>query len=69
MTAYREDAVVAALARLLDRPVRWLSTRVEDLQSSMHGREASSDGEAAVLTDGRILAMRVRTVANLVLTS
>jgi len=65
MTAYREDAVVAALARRVDRPVRWLSTRVEDLQSSMHGREASSDGEAAVLADGRVLGLRVRTIANL----
>jgi carbon-monoxide dehydrogenase large subunit len=65
MTAYREDAVVASLARHLDRPVRWMSTRLEDLHASMHGREASSEGEVAVLADGRILGLRVRTVANM----
>ncbi|MDQ3811080.1 MAG: xanthine dehydrogenase family protein molybdopterin-binding subunit [Chloroflexota bacterium] len=65
MTLYREDVIVAGLARQLGRPVRWMSTRVEDLQASMHGREAVSQGQVAVRKDGRMLGLRVRSVANL----
>lgn len=65
MTLYRESIVIAALARALGRPVRWIATRMEDLQSSMHGREAVTDGVVAFDTDGRIRALELQTVANL----
>lgn len=65
MTAYREDILLLAAARLVGRPVRWIATRAEDLQSSMHGREAFTDGEVAFDADGRIRALKLRTIANL----
>lgn len=65
MTAYREDILLLAAARLVGRPVRWIATRAEDLQSSMHGREAFTDGEVAFDADGRIRALQLRTIANL----
>lgn len=64
MTAYRETILIVALARIVGRPVRWIASRTEDLQSSMHGREAVTDGEVAFDRDGRIRALRLRTVAN-----
>lgn len=64
MTAYRETILLLALARITGRPVRWIASRTEDLQSSMHGREAVTDGEVAFDRDGRIRALRLRTVAN-----
>lgn len=64
MTAYRETILLLALARIVGRPVRWIATRTEDLQTSMHGREAVTDGEVAFDRDGRIRALRLRTVAN-----
>lgn len=64
MTAYREDILLLALARLVGRPVRWIATRAEDLLSSMHGREASTESEVAFDADGTIRALRLRTVAN-----
>lgn len=64
MTPYRESILVLALARIVGRPVRYIATRSEDLQSSMHGREAYTDGEVAFDDDGRIRALRLRTVAN-----
>ena len=64
MTAYRETILLLAIARLVGRPVRWIATRTEDLQTSMHGREAVTDGEVAFDRDGRIRALRLRTVAN-----
>ena len=41
MTAYREDIFLLALARELRRPVRWIATRSEDLQSSMQAARPS----------------------------
>ncbi len=64
MTAYREDILLLALARIVSRPVRWIATRAEDLLSSMHGREAYTDGEVAFDSDGTIRAIRLNTVAN-----
>lgn len=64
MTIYREDVLLLALARLTGRPVRWIATRTEDLQSSMHGREAFTDAEVAFEADGQIRALRLQTVVN-----
>ena len=64
MTAYREDILLLALARIVGRPVRWIATRSEDLLSSMHGREMATDGEVAFDSDGTIRALRLQTVAN-----
>jgi len=64
MTLYRETILLLALARIVGRPVRYLATRSEDLLSSMHGREAYTDGEVAFDGDGRVRALRLRTVAN-----
>jgi aerobic carbon-monoxide dehydrogenase large subunit len=64
MTLYRETILLLALARIVGRPVRYLATRSEDLLSSMHGREAYTDGEVAFDDDGRVRALRLRTVAN-----
>jgi aerobic carbon-monoxide dehydrogenase large subunit len=55
---YPEELVASAIARELGRPVRWTSDRVEDLQSSCHGREQVHRLQAAATSDGRILAIR-----------
>jgi aerobic carbon-monoxide dehydrogenase large subunit len=57
---YREDILVPWLARRLGRPVKWMSTRIEDLLTTHHGRGASSHGELAVSSDGAILGLRAR---------
>ncbi|MGE3928052.1 MAG: xanthine dehydrogenase family protein molybdopterin-binding subunit [Lautropia sp.] len=61
---YPEDAVVAHAARTLGRPVKWVADRGEELQSAVHGRDVLSDAELALDGDGRILALRVRSLAN-----
>jgi carbon-monoxide dehydrogenase large subunit len=59
-TTYREDIVVAWLARELGRPVKWVATRGEDLATTQHGRGADAEGELAVDADGVILGLRAR---------
>lgn len=62
---YPEVVVVAALSRRLGRPVKWLETRVEHLAAAAHGRDQIHDVEIAVTSDGRILGLRDRIVADL----
>jgi len=62
---YVEDALAVYAARKLGRPVKWRADRSEEFVSVMQGRDQVSDAELAVDADGRILAMRVRTVASL----
>src|SRR5258706_3158426 len=57
---YREEVLVAWLARRLGRPVKWMSTRSEDLLTTNHGRGGKSTGELALDADGRITGLRAR---------
>ena len=59
-----EDIVVAYAARELQRAVRWQSERVEDFVSAVHGRDVVSRAELALDAQGKVLAMRVRSSAN-----
>lgn len=61
---YPEDAVVAHAARDLKRPVKWVADRSEELLSTTHGRDVVSEAELAMNAEGRILALRVHTLAN-----
>jgi carbon-monoxide dehydrogenase large subunit len=62
--AYPEDIVVAHAARALNRPVRWQAERVEEFLSAVHGRDVVSRAELALDANGKVLAMRVRSLAN-----
>jgi aerobic carbon-monoxide dehydrogenase large subunit len=57
---YREEILVAWLARRLRRPVKWTSTRAEDLLTTHHGRGVHAEGELAVDGEGRLLGVRAR---------
>ncbi|MEE8231807.1 MAG: molybdopterin cofactor-binding domain-containing protein, partial [Thermoplasmata archaeon] len=65
IAVYPGEAVVCYLARLLDRTVRRVETRVEHFQVTTHGRDHIQDVRLAALTDGTILAIEVRSLANL----
>ena len=59
---YREELTVAALARALERPVRWGEDRAENLIAACHAREDSARTRAAVDRDGRIRALELAIV-------
>src|SRR5262247_3664994 len=61
---YREELTTAAASRLLGRPVRWIETRRENLISSLHAREDIVDVRAAVKSDGTILGLDARILAD-----
>jgi aerobic carbon-monoxide dehydrogenase large subunit len=59
---YREELTVAALARALDRPVRWREDRTENLIAACHAREDTARTRVAVDRDGRIRALELAIV-------
>lgn len=56
---YREELTVAALARQLNRPVRWREDRTENLMAASHARENLCRTHASVAADGRILGLEL----------
>jgi CO/xanthine dehydrogenase Mo-binding subunit len=55
---YPEYVVVAALARTLGRPVKWIETRREHTLVAVVERDQIHDVELAATRDGRLLALR-----------
>ena len=62
---YPEMVLVLWAARKLGRPVKWMSTRAEGMASDDHARECATEAALGLDADGRLLALRVSTVANL----
>jgi len=62
---YAEDVACTWAARQLNRPVKWTADRVESFVSDAHGRDHYTIAELAMDKDGKFLAMRVDTTANL----
>jgi carbon-monoxide dehydrogenase large subunit len=61
---YAEYAVIAAAARRLGRPVRWVETRSESMTGLVHGRDQIQYVEVGVKTDGTIVGLRAHLIAN-----
>lgn len=62
---YPEHVMVCFAARALGRPVKWASDRTEAFLSDTHGRDNITTGELALDKDGRFLALRTKTLANM----
>src|SRR5437762_1392385 len=62
---YNEETVCSWATRRIKRPIRWTSTRREAFQTDAQGRDHVTDVELALSRDGKILGLRVKTVANL----
>jgi carbon-monoxide dehydrogenase large subunit len=62
---YAEDVVVTWAAKQLNRPVKWTAERSESFVSDAHGRDHLTVAELAMDKDGKFLALRVKTSANM----
>jgi carbon-monoxide dehydrogenase large subunit len=61
---YPEHRLVLWAARKVGRPVRWACERREAIPADEHARDNVTDAELALDAEGRFLALRVRTLAN-----
>jgi aerobic carbon-monoxide dehydrogenase large subunit len=62
---YSEQSLLMLASKLLSRPVKWVATRSELFISDWHGRALALEGELALDSDGKILAIRFNDVVNL----
>jgi carbon-monoxide dehydrogenase large subunit len=62
---YAEHALILWAARRVGRPVKWIATRSEGFVSDHQARDHRADASLALDADGRFLALRVNSVANI----
>lgn len=60
-----EEIIAAFLAVTYERPVKWIEQRSENLQAQSQGRGQINYIEAAVQNDGKLLGLRVSSIADL----
>ncbi|MET0518183.1 MAG: xanthine dehydrogenase family protein molybdopterin-binding subunit, partial [Burkholderiaceae bacterium] len=62
---YAEETALTWAAKQLGRPIKWTADRSEAFLSDAHGRDHATVAELGLDANGKFLAMRVHTTANL----
>ena len=62
---YAEEAIVTWASQKVRRPVKWTSGRSEAFLSDAHGRDHITKAKLALDADGKFLALKVETLANM----
>jgi carbon-monoxide dehydrogenase large subunit len=62
---YAEETALVWATKRIRRPIKWTAERSESFVSDAHGRDHVTKAELALDKDGKFLAMRVQTTANL----
>jgi carbon-monoxide dehydrogenase large subunit len=62
---YGEETALVAASRKIGRPVKWTAERSESFLSDVHGRDHLTTVQLACDKNGKFLALKVDTVANL----
>ncbi|WP_373085343.1 xanthine dehydrogenase family protein molybdopterin-binding subunit [Sneathiella sp.] len=62
---YAEETTTIWAARKINRPVKWTADRSEAFLTDAHGRDHATHAEMALDDDGKILAFRISTKANM----
>lgn len=65
LNVYAEEALCSYLAILTGKPVKWVESRRENFQATIHGRDFICYGELAMKRDGTILGARFKIIADL----
>ncbi len=62
---YAEETAVIWVSKKVGRPVKWTAERGESFLADAHGRDHVTHAELGLDADGRFVALKVRTTANL----
>ncbi|MDP6560157.1 MAG: xanthine dehydrogenase family protein molybdopterin-binding subunit, partial [Candidatus Binatia bacterium] len=65
LNVYAEEALVSYLSIKLNRPVKWIEGRRENIQATIHGRGQVGEVEVAVKKDGTILGLHYKIIADI----
>ena len=63
--AYPDYIAILVAAKLLGRPVHWMSSRSEAFLSDGQARDTFTEGELALDEKGKFLALRIRHIGNM----
>src|SRR5436309_1917624 len=61
---YAEETAMVWASKRVGRPIKWAAERSESFLSDAHGRDHITHAELAMDKDGKFLALRVNTTAN-----
>ncbi len=62
---YPEETAMVWASKRVRRPIKWVAERSESFLSDAHGRDHVTHAELALDKDGKFLALRVNTTANM----
>jgi carbon-monoxide dehydrogenase large subunit len=62
---YAEETALVWASKRVGRPIKWTAERSESFLSDAHGRDHVTTAELALDKDGKFLALRVHTTANM----
>jgi len=62
---YGEETAMVWASKQVRRPIKWVAERSEAFLSDAHGRDHLTTAELALDKDGKFLALRVNTMANM----
>src|SRR5438874_4798432 len=65
LNVYAEEALLGWISIQLGKPVKWIESRRENLQATIHGRAQVGTIEVGVKNDGTITGLRYNVVADL----
>jgi len=65
LNVYAEEALLGWISIQLGKPVKWIESRRENVQATIHGRAQVGTIEAGVKNDGTITGLRYNVVADL----
>ncbi|HVD47095.1 MAG TPA: xanthine dehydrogenase family protein molybdopterin-binding subunit [Candidatus Limnocylindria bacterium] len=64
LMAYPEQSVIAAIAKKLDRPVRWFEYRAENMVAMTHGRVHVQDVALGATADGNLVGLEAKVITD-----
>jgi carbon-monoxide dehydrogenase large subunit len=65
LNVYAEEALIGWISMELDRPVKWIETRRENMQATIHGRGQTGYIEVGCKKDGTITGLRYNVYADM----
>src|SRR5215472_8349492 len=65
LNIYAEEALLGWIAMQLNRPVKWIETRRENIQATIHGRGQTGYIEIGYKKDGTVTGLRYNVYADL----
>jgi len=65
LNVYAEEALVGWISVQLGKPVKWIETRRENMQATIHGRGQVGEIEVGCKNDGAVTGLRYNVIADL----